>query len=152
MGGVNVAADYDVLAVPDQPVGEVQEGVVEVHLILEAFCGGPSVREVDVEQGEAAVVGHEDPALVGQDFHVELGLDVHRRGVGENGYAAVSLSLGAGEEGIVPVDFAVVGGELLFGNLGLLEAEDVWALTGEPVQKSLAVDGAEAVDVPRQQA
>ena len=54
VGGIDVSADYEVLALSHYLVGEFKESAVEVHLVLQPLRRRPPIGEIDVEQSKPA--------------------------------------------------------------------------------------------------
>lgn len=94
VGGVEVSADDDVAVGVAPVVDKVEEGVVEAHLVVEAFLVLFAVGEVDVEEGEAGVLGDEDAAFVVEFFYPDADVNGERFLFAEGGGAAVAFAFG----------------------------------------------------------
>ncbi len=92
MGGVHIAADHHVLAAFAGLFSVFQEGIVEVHLVLQAVSGALSVGKVDVEKNKISKVG-DDGAAFGIEAVAKSVLHALRCLLGVKTNAAVALFL-----------------------------------------------------------
>ena len=150
VGRVHVTADYDMPSFCLEPIDGIQEGVVEPHLVVQTVAGGLAVGEVDVEQDEIGVVGDDDPPFPIELIVAEPVGYPPRNPLGVQRHTAVSLLLRGREVGPVSLRVGELRRKLVDRSLGFLEAQDVRAFPGKPVDVALFLDRAEAVDVPRE--
>ena len=150
MGGIHVAAHNYAAAFPSQLVHVLQEGVVELHLVPQAFGGLLAVGEIDAQEDEIIEVGDDGAALAVEALHAQAKGDaagfVSLTGV--ETHAAVALSFRGGEAAGITLDLFKGVGQLVLVGLGFLEAQHVGLRFLKPVQEPLLVSCPNAVDVP----
>jgi hypothetical protein len=148
VGGIDVAADNHALAQAPQALRHLDELVVELELVGKPLGPHAAIGEVDVEEMKVGQLRVDDTALAVERGGAALGGDGARLlpRIGDD--AAIPLLLGEAPVGPVAVGGAHLVGELVFLDLGLLDAEDVRELGGQEIGQPLLPRGAQAVDVP----
>jgi len=149
VGDVPVAADDDFAAAFDQRFEMRKEDVQEAEFGLLAFFAAGTGGLVERDDGEVAVVGFNITALGVEFGHAEAFDDLLRRRAGVDTDAAVAFFLGvvkSAAEAVARHEFGLEVGGL---RLEFLHADDVGALSGQPVEEAFGGGGADAVEVGR---
>ena len=153
VGDIEITAGDDGLSFGFERFKILAEGDVPFHAVWEAEEFVFGVGSVDGDEEEVVELKSDDAAFFvafGTFFGADSEADAEWFCFGENGGAGIARFFGG-----VPVGFisGEVEGELdLFGaGFGFLEAEDVWVVFEDEVGEVLFEDGADAVDVPREE-
>lgn len=149
MCGVVIAANEQWFALFVELVKIVEGGSIEVEFVFEADFGGFAVWEVDVEENEVVEFGGLDAALVVEASVVEAGGYFERFAFGVNCRAGVAFFDGGMEVTEIAFGALDLGAELVFVGFDFLEREDVGAFVIEPVEEAFFLDGAQAINIPR---
>src|SRR5215471_7551495 len=148
VGGIDVSADHDALALPAQVLDVLEELGVERELVRETLGAHPAVGKVHVEQVERVQLGVDDTPLRVEARAPALRGHGERLGARVRHHSAVAPPLREAPGRAVALGSAHVVGDLLLLELGLLRTQDVRPLGPEQAEEPLLPRRPETVDVP----
>ena len=148
VGGVEIAADNYLFAGFLDFAHMLEESIIEGHLIFQALRAGFAVGVIDVVDHQVVIVSYDGSAFLVEILDAQAILD----GIGLmfeiERYSAITAFFGMGEIAAIALRCFQLGGELVFGDLGLLNADYIRLVFSKPLKEAFFGRCSQAVDIP----
>jgi hypothetical protein len=124
--------------------------IIKLQLIFQPILRGFAVGEVNIEDQKITPIGNNSPMLIIKAVYVQRESQAFWTLSGKETHSAIALFISGGKKGTVAWDVLQFWRHLIGSGLCFLDAENIRHFFLQPFEKALAINGSQAVHIPRE--